>query len=272
MTLRDRRVRLVAGARDAPEFVEPLVGRLAAALREIAAQVPLAKQRRRIPGRLQGLGDGHFPQRDAAGLRGARSNRVASGHERRPRHGAGELDVEVVEPNAVSGELVEARRDVAAHAAVGADFSPAKVVGKDQDNVRARGLGRQLAAGCQVEGPGNAADTTIHNAILNLNIVGASSACELAAAEARAVNGVIIVVRCTDDRPNHARRRRAHRARHSRPDLRHGRLLEDVRADADRPRSKAIHRPVRQHVDPGLDALGHRNDHPRRSNSLPAGW
>ena len=137
VALRDRGVRFVAGAWDAPELVEALVGGLAASFRAIAAEVPLAEERGRVAGRLQRLGDGDLPQRDAARLRGAGSNRVASGHQRRARHRAGELDVEVVEADAFSGELVEARRDVAAHAAIGADLAPAEVVGKDQDDVGA---------------------------------------------------------------------------------------------------------------------------------------
>ena len=116
------------------------------------------------------------------GLRRAGADRVAAGQQRRARDGARELDVEVVEPDAFGGELVDARRERAAHAAVDADLAPAEVVGKHQDDVRARRLGRQLTAGCQVKGPGKSRQhTAIHNATLNLTIVGASSGCELAA-------------------------------------------------------------------------------------------
>ena len=35
-------------------------------------------------------------------------------------------------------------------------------------------------------------------------------------------------------------------------------------ADADRPRAKALHRPIRQYVDSDLDALDRRHGHPGR--------
>ena len=98
----------------------------------IAAEVPLAEERRGVADRLQRLGDGDFPQRDAAALRRAGADRVAPGQQRGARDGAGELDVEVVEPDALGGELVDARRRHAAHAAVDADLAPSEVVGEDQ--------------------------------------------------------------------------------------------------------------------------------------------
>ena len=100
LALRDGRLSLVAGARDAVVLVEPLPRRLAAR-GLVAAEVPLAEQRRRIADRLQRFGEGHLPQRHAAGLRGAAADRVASGHQRRARHRARELDVEVGEPQAL---------------------------------------------------------------------------------------------------------------------------------------------------------------------------
>ena len=72
--------------------------------------------------------------------RGAGANGVASGHQRRARDGAGELDVEVVEPDALGRHAVDARRQRAADAPVGAHFAPSKVIGKDQDDIRTSGL------------------------------------------------------------------------------------------------------------------------------------
>ena len=88
-----------------------------------------------VADRLQRFGDRDFPQRDAGGLRRAGADGVASGQQRRARHRAGELDVEVVEPEPFGRELVDARRERAAHAAVDADLAPAEVVGKHQDDV-----------------------------------------------------------------------------------------------------------------------------------------
>ena len=46
LTLGDRRLRFVAGARNAVELVEALMRRLAPALGPVAAEVPLAEERR----------------------------------------------------------------------------------------------------------------------------------------------------------------------------------------------------------------------------------
>jgi hypothetical protein len=62
-------------------------------------------------------------------LRRAGPDRVAAGHQRRARHGARELDVEVVQTDAFSGELVDARRQLTADAAVDADFAPTRLSG-----------------------------------------------------------------------------------------------------------------------------------------------
>ena len=48
-------------------------------------------------------------------------------------------DVEVVEPNALSGQTIDVRRRHAANAALRADFHPAEVVREHKDNVGAMG-------------------------------------------------------------------------------------------------------------------------------------
>ncbi len=182
VALRDRGVRFVAGAWDAPELVEALVGGLPSSFRAIAAEMPLTEECGRVPSRFQCLGNRDLPQRDATRLRCARSNRVASGHQRRSRHRAGKLDVEVVESDPFSGELVETRRDVAAHAAIRADLAPPEVVGKDQDDIRANGLGRDLRAGRRIERPGEYGGGHDPESC-SVDKQAAPGACQLAAAE-----------------------------------------------------------------------------------------
>src|SRR5262249_11044562 len=64
------------------------------------------------------------------------AKRIASGQKRRPRRRAHGLDVELLEPRALSGEIVEGRRfDVRA---VKADILPAQIVGDDVYDVRTR--------------------------------------------------------------------------------------------------------------------------------------
>ena len=126
LALRDRRLRLVAGARDAVVLVEALLRRVPI-LRAVAAEMPLAEQARGVADRLQRFRDRHFPQRDAGGLRRAGPDGVASGHQRRARDRAGELDVEVVEPEPFGRQAIQARRDRAAHAAI--DVRPRPIPG-----------------------------------------------------------------------------------------------------------------------------------------------
>ena len=144
LSLRDRRLRLVAGARDAVVLVEALLRRVPV-LRAVTAEMPLAEQARGVADRLQRFRDRHFPQRDAGGLRRAGPDGVTSGHQRRARDRAGKLDVEVVEPESFGRQPIEARRDRAAHAAVDVHLAPSQVVGKHQDDVGPGGRSGLLA-------------------------------------------------------------------------------------------------------------------------------
>jgi predicted methyltransferase MtxX (methanogen marker protein 4) len=78
-----------------------------------------------------------------APLRGPRANRIPAREQCRARDDAGELDVEIVEPKALGGELVDARRQRAANAAIRTDLTPSEVVGKNQHDVGARRLRAQ---------------------------------------------------------------------------------------------------------------------------------
>ena len=131
----------VARARNAVELVEALVRRLALALRRVAAQVPLAEER---PSRSRSdfsasaivTSQSVMPVPCVA----PGADRVAARQQRRARDRARELDVEVVQPQAFGGHLVDARRQRPAHAAVDANLAPAEVVREHQDDIGTRGL------------------------------------------------------------------------------------------------------------------------------------
>ena len=82
------------------------------------AEVPFAEERGGVAQRLQCFGDGDFPEGDPGGLGGGGANRVAAGEQGGAGNGAGELDVEVVEPNALRRDAVDVRGRDASHRAI----------------------------------------------------------------------------------------------------------------------------------------------------------
>src|SRR5262245_43881233 len=98
--------------------------------------------------------------------------RIAAGHERGTRGRAHRLRVELLEPGALLGELVDVRRlDVGA---VEADVLPSLIVRDDVDNVgpRSRGLGggRCDPADRDRQGKGNAEPYGLHVGVLPIGM------------------------------------------------------------------------------------------------------
>ena len=133
--------RLVVGARDAVPLVEALMGGEALLG---AAEMPLAPHARGVALRRQQLRDGDLPLRQP--VRGAADrdfvgpgpDREAARHQRRARRRALRLDVEVEQPHAFAGELVDARRGRAAQdaAAIDAQLAIAEVVREHENDIR----------------------------------------------------------------------------------------------------------------------------------------
>ena len=130
----------IGGARDAEPLVEPLTGGQPAL---VAAEMPLAEVAGAVTMAGEQLGNGDFPLRQSVKLAGERhgvrtaANGVASGQDGRAARRTLRLDVEVEQPRALGGELVNARRRRASKnaAAITADFAVAKVVHQDEDDV-----------------------------------------------------------------------------------------------------------------------------------------
>ena len=132
----------IGGLEDADMvLVEALAGRPALLAR---AEMPLAGDAGGVALALEQLAQRHF-----AGLEGIRRApdddgaetqplRIAPGHQRRARRRASRLHQVLRQPQALAGELVDARRRHAADLAraVGADVAVADVVGQHDDDVR----------------------------------------------------------------------------------------------------------------------------------------
>src|SRR5262249_60393347 len=88
-----------------------------------AAEMPLAPHASSVALRRQQLRDSNLPERQAVwdatdrDLVGAGADRESACHEGRPRGRALRLDVEVEQPHAFAGDLVNARRGRATHPA-----------------------------------------------------------------------------------------------------------------------------------------------------------
>jgi hypothetical protein len=153
-----RDLRFVARQRNAVPLVEALIRRRPATFPLESTEVPFSKQRRRVAERLERFGDRGFPQRDARWLRGAAADGVSASHERRARHGARELDVEVRQPDSFRTDAIDVWRGYTAHGSIRTDFTPAEVVGEHEDDVgsllsRRRGALRDDDGGeCEQQG------------------------------------------------------------------------------------------------------------------------
>src|SRR5262249_54967375 len=110
------------------------------------AEVPLADDGGLVASLLEGLGKEPLVGAQPVGVAGPDdrglqpvAERVAAGHQRRPRRRAKRLGGELLEPGPVRGELVDVGgADVRA---VKPDVLPAQVVGDDVEDVRPGGLG-----------------------------------------------------------------------------------------------------------------------------------
>ena len=124
---------------DSKPLIEALLRGFAASQAVFTTGMPLAEKSRGITEWFERFRNGNLPKCHPRVFPASGAHRVPSGQQRDARHGAGGFHVEVVETNALRGEAVDTRRRHATHTAVDANFSPAEVVRKDENDVGAGG-------------------------------------------------------------------------------------------------------------------------------------